>query len=379
MPDTSARPPFRADHVGSLLRPKEVLQARDDFAAGTISAAAAQGDRGRSDPEDHPDAGRGWPQDRDRRRAAPPVVAHGLHLPARRHQEGRTTTPSRSRSTTRTRTSSSPRRRRTSTAPVSLPADDLRRRLHLPAGQRGGRPDPEDHHPQPPAWSTTAAAATRSTTAVYPDLAQFWDDLAARLRPGDPAAVRPRLPLPAAGRHQPGLRQRPGAARAHQGHRRRPAAPARDLHRHDQQGAGRPPGRPDRHHAHVPRQQPVHVGGRGRLRLRRRLAVQRASTWTASSASGTTSAPAASSRCATCPRASASCSASSPARAASLSPRTSSSAASTRPPSTPTSTSSACPPSAASPPPGGQRPHRAAAVGQARACIVETARRSGAS
>jgi len=34
----NARPPFRADHVGSLLRPKEVLQARDDFATGGISA-----------------------------------------------------------------------------------------------------------------------------------------------------------------------------------------------------------------------------------------------------------------------------------------------------------------------------------------------------
>jgi 5-methyltetrahydropteroyltriglutamate--homocysteine methyltransferase len=32
------RPPFRADHVGSLLRPPEVLQARDDFAAGRIGA-----------------------------------------------------------------------------------------------------------------------------------------------------------------------------------------------------------------------------------------------------------------------------------------------------------------------------------------------------
>jgi 5-methyltetrahydropteroyltriglutamate--homocysteine methyltransferase len=35
MPD--ARPPFRADHVGSLLRPPQVLQARDDFSAGTIN------------------------------------------------------------------------------------------------------------------------------------------------------------------------------------------------------------------------------------------------------------------------------------------------------------------------------------------------------
>ncbi len=32
------RPPFRAEHVGSLLRPREVTQARDDFAAGRITA-----------------------------------------------------------------------------------------------------------------------------------------------------------------------------------------------------------------------------------------------------------------------------------------------------------------------------------------------------
>src|SRR6266540_1070049 len=29
-------PPFRADHVGSLLRPRRLLQARDDHAAGRI-------------------------------------------------------------------------------------------------------------------------------------------------------------------------------------------------------------------------------------------------------------------------------------------------------------------------------------------------------
>jgi 5-methyltetrahydropteroyltriglutamate--homocysteine methyltransferase len=32
------RPPFRADHVGSLLRPPEVLRAREDLAAGRIGA-----------------------------------------------------------------------------------------------------------------------------------------------------------------------------------------------------------------------------------------------------------------------------------------------------------------------------------------------------
>jgi 5-methyltetrahydropteroyltriglutamate--homocysteine methyltransferase len=32
-------PPFRADHVGSLLRPQRLRRARDEFAAGTITAA----------------------------------------------------------------------------------------------------------------------------------------------------------------------------------------------------------------------------------------------------------------------------------------------------------------------------------------------------
>jgi 5-methyltetrahydropteroyltriglutamate--homocysteine methyltransferase len=37
------RPPFRADHVGSLLRPPELLRARDDFAAGRIGAGELSG------------------------------------------------------------------------------------------------------------------------------------------------------------------------------------------------------------------------------------------------------------------------------------------------------------------------------------------------
>jgi 5-methyltetrahydropteroyltriglutamate--homocysteine methyltransferase len=32
-----ATPPFRADHVGSLRRPRRLLQARDDHAAGRMS------------------------------------------------------------------------------------------------------------------------------------------------------------------------------------------------------------------------------------------------------------------------------------------------------------------------------------------------------
>jgi len=32
-------PPVRADHVGSLLRPRQLLQAPDDFAVGRITPA----------------------------------------------------------------------------------------------------------------------------------------------------------------------------------------------------------------------------------------------------------------------------------------------------------------------------------------------------
>src|SRR5882672_7806868 len=39
-PESRSRPPFRADHVGSLLRPQKLLQARQDRAAGAITAEA---------------------------------------------------------------------------------------------------------------------------------------------------------------------------------------------------------------------------------------------------------------------------------------------------------------------------------------------------
>jgi len=35
---TRTTPPFRADHVGSLLRPPELLRAREGFAEGRVSA-----------------------------------------------------------------------------------------------------------------------------------------------------------------------------------------------------------------------------------------------------------------------------------------------------------------------------------------------------
>ena len=79
-------PPFRADHVGSLLRPPELLRARDEAAAGRLDAdelRAVEDEAIREAVRLQEEVG---PARGDRRRAPPRLLAHGLHLPARRHQ-----------------------------------------------------------------------------------------------------------------------------------------------------------------------------------------------------------------------------------------------------------------------------------------------------
>ena len=116
----------------------------------------------------------------------------------------------------------------------------------------------------------------------------------------------------------------------------------RHLRQDHQHGAQVQARRHGDHHARVPRQLPLDLDLGGRLRAGGRGAARPASTTTATSSSTTPSAPAGSSRCASCPRArSGSWSASSPPRAARSRRRTTSSAGSTRPPSTPRSSSCA--------------------------------------
>ena len=43
-----ANPPFRAEHVGSLLRPDSLRQAYRDFSGGRIDAAAFRGEQERA-------------------------------------------------------------------------------------------------------------------------------------------------------------------------------------------------------------------------------------------------------------------------------------------------------------------------------------------
>ena len=62
-------------------------RARTTRRAGSTWTSAAR-DRGRRDPRRRGDAARRRPAVRHRRRVPPRLLAHGLHLPARRHQQG---------------------------------------------------------------------------------------------------------------------------------------------------------------------------------------------------------------------------------------------------------------------------------------------------
>ena len=84
-------PPFRADHVGSLLRPRPCCRPARTTprARSTPRSCAASRTGGRGGDRA---AARGRAALGHRRRVPSRVVAHGLHLPPRRHQQGPATT-----------------------------------------------------------------------------------------------------------------------------------------------------------------------------------------------------------------------------------------------------------------------------------------------
>ena len=82
---TSA-PPFRADHVGSLLRPAEIKQARARNAEGKLGQARACGDRGRGHQAHHRAPGGDRARGCHRRRVPPRRLALGLPRRPRRRR-----------------------------------------------------------------------------------------------------------------------------------------------------------------------------------------------------------------------------------------------------------------------------------------------------
>ena len=139
-------PPFRADHVGSLLRPPELTRARAAHRAGEIDAAALR------DVEDaairdvialQREAGMQTVTDGEFRRSSwhmdfiyalggvEQVEGESIHVQFRSADGELDFNPPAMRVT----------------APITPARDDLRRRVQLPARQRGAGADPEADHP----------------------------------------------------------------------------------------------------------------------------------------------------------------------------------------------------------------------------------------
>ena len=193
-------------------------------------------------------------------------------------------------------------------APVHARAHDLRPRVHVLARRRDdSRAEADDSVAEHGALPRRPCRRGRDGLSGH---GRVLGRPHRGLSRGGLAPRRARLHLSAAGRHEPRLPQRSGAARPRDRDRRRSRPPARVLHPPSQPGHREPARRHVHHDAPVPRQLPLVVVRLGRLRARGGGAAERPRRSTGSSWSTTTSAPAASSRCASCRPASSSCSAS---------------------------------------------------------------------
>ena len=202
------KPPFRADHVGSLLRPRELLEARERFAEGRLSAEelrAVEDEAIRLIVGKQEEIGLAVGH---RRRIPPRLVAHGLHLPARRHHQGgrahRGQVLQRGR---RGRVHAGRTARRREAGRLE---DDLRRRLRLPQGvrddERAETDDPlAEHGPLP-----RRKGSDRPRGLPRPRFLLGRPDRGVRRR--GTTARRARLYVPPVRRHEPRVHERPAPA-----------------------------------------------------------------------------------------------------------------------------------------------------------------------
>ncbi len=338
-----SKPPFRADVVGSILRTAPLKEARAKREKGEITRGAAHRGRRPRDREDHQEAGRGRAEARDRRRIPPLLVAFRFLRHARRRRDPR----DRSRHPIPGRADAAPD-----------PAHHRQARFHHSpdAGafqvSQGAYPrHAENVHPEP-GDAAFPARAERGRHEVLCRPQRHFRRSGENLSAGDPRLLRRRLPLSAIRRHRLGLSVLAGRAEkgARPRARRRPLA-AGLCPRH-QHGARRQAGRHGGDDACLPRQFPLDLDFRGRLRAGRRDHARQAELRRLFPRIRHARAPAASSRCAFCPKATrSSCSASSPPSPARWKRKTTSSAASRKRPNLPRSISSRCRRNAALPRP----------------------------
>ena len=301
-----SRPPFRADHVGSLLRPKALRDAHPPARRRRAVGRRVRRGPGRGDPRCRAPAGGGGSPGRQRWRVPAQLLLGPVRgaMPGLRHQAGGLQVPRRPRPRGRLHGHLCRRQDRAHAGAGG-------RRVRLPAGRHRGRA--EDHHagaldhaflplhrfcrprrlrrcerllrgpcrrsiaPRSPSWPRRAAATFSSTR---------WPSPCCAIPPSAPGSPPPgRSPT-----RSSTSTSTPSTLR------------------------GRVAGRHGDRRAHVPRQFPRPLPVGGRLRVRWPSGSSPTPTSPTSCWSTTRPAPATSSRCASCLMARASCSASSAPR-----------------------------------------------------------------
>ena len=255
------QPPFRADHVGSFLRPRHLLEAREKFFAGNLGAAelrSVEDECIREVVERQERAGLKGITDGEFRRTyfhidflerLEGVRTHygefvakfrkddGSEVgfkPPTMHVEGKVRHVAAIQGADFDFLKSITSR----TAKVCIPAPSM---LHF----RGGR--------------------EAISSSVYPRLEDFYEDLSAAYRAEIGDLGRARLPLPATRRHQSGLSLRSRHSRAHGRARRRSRRARQALLQAGQRRDPRPAEGHDNFGASVPRKFQERLGRAGRL------------------------------------------------------------------------------------------------------------------
>ena len=227
-------PPFRADQVGSLLRPARACAMRARHKHGELDAATLREVEDRRDPRSGA---------RSRRRSACKSITDGefrrdwWHLDFLSQLDGVTLQAQPGAEVQGGRPRSS-RRSPSVTGQVGCSQADHGRRFHVPEVQHHSSTREDD---DPVALDAAPARRPRGDLdkAVYPDLDEFWADVAAAYREAIAHLARRRLPLPAARRRHVRLPVRPEDPGQLPQQRRRSGRAAAHLRRHDQRRARR--------------------------------------------------------------------------------------------------------------------------------------------
>ena len=243
-------PPFRADHVGSFLRPAALKEARAKHARGELDAAGLKA-----------------VEDREIRNVIRRQEEIGLQLATdgefRRswwHFDffGRSTACELARPTTASSSTAFRRKPRRSRSPARWISSDHPMLAHFTFLKAHRNVTPKMTIPAPSVLHFRQGRESVSKRRLSRHR-RVLRRPRRRLQQGDPRLLRCRLPLPAARRHRLGLSLLGGASAQQARERGDDPTGCRRSTRHDQQGARSKARRHDGHHACLPRQFPLHL------------------------------------------------------------------------------------------------------------------------